>query len=127
MKGICRLILVSSITIGFIYPGCGSCKVNKEKSVLPNGDFITKVNQDGIVKGLVLASCGMCNFGTKDRICSLSIQINKKAYSVKGTHIDDHGDSHANDGFCNAVRVAKVSGKVDKNNFIAETFVIQKN
>ena len=127
MKSICRLILVSSITIGFIYPDCGSCKVNQEKSVLPNGDFITKVNQDGIVKGLVLASCGMCNFGTKDRICSLSIQINKKAYSVKGTHIDDHGDSHANDGFCNAVRVAKVSGKVDKNNFIAETFALQKN
>ena len=48
MKSIYRLIFVSSITIGFIYPGCGSCKVNKEKSVLPNGDFITKVNRDGI-------------------------------------------------------------------------------
>ena len=56
----------------------------------------------------------MCNFGTKDRTCSLSIQINEKAYNVKGTHIDDHGDSHAKDGFCNAVRVAKVSGKVKK-------------
>ena len=58
MKSIFRLIFVSSITIGFIYPGCGSCNVNKVKSVLPNGDFITRVNQDGIVKGLVLASCG---------------------------------------------------------------------
>ena len=85
------------------------------------------LNQDGIVNGLVLASCGMCNFGTKDRTCSLSIQINEKAYNVKGTHIDDHGDSHAKDGFCNVVRVAKVSGKVKENNFIAETFVLQKN
>ena len=127
MKSIFRLIFVLSITIGFIYPGCGSCNINKVKSVLPNGDFITIVNQDGIVKGLVLASCGMCNFGTKERTCSLSIQINEKAYSVKGTDIDDHGDSHAKDGFCNAVRVAKVSGKVQKDNFIAETFVLQKN
>ena len=127
MKSIYRLIFVSSITIGFIYPGCGSCNVNKEKSVLPSGDFITKVNRDGIVNGLVLASCGMCNFGTKEKTCSLSIQINEKAYTVKGTHIDDHGDSHAKDGFRNAVRVAKVSGKVKKNNFIAETFLLQKN
>ena len=96
-------------------------------AAVPSGDFVIKVNQDGIVNGLVLASCGMCNFGTKDRTCSLSIQINEKAYNVKGTHIDDHGDSHAKDGFCNAVRVAKVSGKVKKNNFIAETFVLQKN
>ena len=108
MKSIFRLIFVLSSTIGFIYPGCGSCNINKVKSVLPNGDFITILNQDGIVKGLVLASCGMCNFGTKERTCSLSIQINEKAYSVKGTDIDDHGDSHAKDGFCNAVRVAKI-------------------
>ena len=54
-------------------------------------------------------------------------QINEKAYNVKGTHIDDHGDSHAKDGFCNAVRVAKVSGKVEKDDFIAETFILQKN
>ena len=127
MKSIYRLIFVSSITIVFIYPGCGSCSVNKEKSVLPDGDFITKVNRDGIVDGLVLASCGMCNFGKKDRTFSLSIQINKKAYNVKGTHIDDHGDSHAKDGFCNAVRVAKVSGKVEKDDFIAETFILKKS
>tara|TARA_B100000287_G_scaffold246755_1_gene231932 strand:+ start:79 stop:423 length:345 start_codon:yes stop_codon:yes gene_type:complete len=113
--------------VGSIYGGCGSCSVSKKDAAVPSGDFVTKVNQDGIVNGLVLASCGMCNFGTKDRTCSLSIQINEKAYNVKGTHIDDHGDSHAKDGFCNAVRVAKVSGKVKKNNFIAETFVLQKN
>tara|TARA_Y100001970_G_C14169549_1_gene823334 strand:+ start:100 stop:483 length:384 start_codon:yes stop_codon:yes gene_type:complete len=127
MKNISRIILLSILSIGFIYAGCGSCNVSKNKSPLPMGDFVTKVNQDGTVKGLVLASCGMCNFGTKDRTCSLSIQINEKAYNVKGTHIDDHGDSHASDGFCNAVRVAKVSGKVKKDNFIAETFVLQKN
>ena len=127
MKSICRLIFVLAVMIGFIYGGCGSCSVSKKEAAVPFGDFVTKVNQDGIVNGLVLASCGMCNFRTKDRTCSLSIQINEKAYSVKGTHIDDHGDSHAKDGFCNSVRIAKVSGKVKNNNFIAETFVLQKN
>ena len=127
MKRISRFFLELVVAIGFIYGGCGSCSVSKKNTAKPLGNFIIKVNQDGIVDGLVLASCGMCNFGTKDKTCSLSIQISKKAYSVKGTHIDDHGDSHAKDGFCNAVRVAKVSGKVEKDNFIAETFILQKN
>ena len=127
MKSIHRFFLILAVVKGFIYGGCGSCSVSKKGAAIPLGNFITKVNQDCIVDGLVLASCGRCNFGTKDKSCSLSIQINEKAYNVKGTHIDDHGDSHAKDGFCNAVRVAKVSGKVKKNNFIAETFVLQKN
>ncbi len=119
MKNIYRFFLVLAVVIGFIYGGCGSCSVSKKDAAIPFGNFIIKVKQDGIVDGLVLASCGMCNFVTKDRTCSLSIQINKKAYNVKGTHIDDHGDSHAKDGFCNVVRVAKVSGKVERDNYIA--------
>ena len=82
MKSICRFILVLAVMIGFIYGGCGSCSVSKKEAALPSGDFVTKVNQDGIVNGLVLVSFGMCNFRTKDRTCSLSIQINEKAYSV---------------------------------------------
>ena len=127
MERIYRFILMLAVMIGSIYGGCGACYVSKKDAALPSGNFVTKVNQDGIVNGLVLASCGMCNFGTKDRTCSLSIQINEKAYNVKGTPIDDHGDSHAKDGFCNAIRVAEVSGEVKKNNFITETFVLQKN
>ena len=127
MKSIYHFFLVLAVVIGFIYGGCGSCSVSKKDAAIPLGNFITKVNQDGMVDGLVLASYGMCNFGTKDKTCSLSIQINKKAYNVKGTHIDDHGDSHAKDGFCNALRIAKVSGKVEKDDFIAETFMLQKN
>ena len=69
----------------------------------------------------------MCNFGMKNQRCSLAIQINEKAYHVRGTEIDDHGDSHAKDGFCNAVRIAKVSGKIKKNVFISESFELQKH
>ena len=84
MKRISRFILVLAVMIGCIYGGCGSCSVaSKKDTAVPSGDFVIKVNQDGIVNGLVLASCGMCNFGTKDKTCSLSIQINEKAYNVE--------------------------------------------
>ncbi|MBA65569.1 MAG: hypothetical protein CMG55_07190 [Candidatus Marinimicrobia bacterium] len=92
----------------------------------PSGNFVTKIGEKGAVNGLVLASCGMCNFGMKNkRGCSLAIQINDIAYDVKGTDIDDHGDSHAKNGFCNAIRVAQVNGKINKNIFKADSFVIQ--
>ena len=35
MKSIYRLIFVLSITIGFIYGGCGSCSVNKKDAAIP--------------------------------------------------------------------------------------------
>ena len=124
MKSICRLIFILAVMIGFIYGGCGSCSVSKKDAAIPSADFVIKVNQDGIVNGLVLASCGMCNFGTKDRTCSLSIQINEKAYNVKGTHIDDHGDSHAKDGFCNVVRIVKLKGKVKNKKLYADSFSV---
>ena len=122
-----QIILVLSLSLNVVYAGCGSCSVDNKKSEKPAGDFITKINENGTIKGLVLASCGMCNFGMKNRNCSLAIQINEKAYNVKGSKIDDHGDSHAKDGFCNAVRVANVSGKIKKSYFMADTFVLQKN
>ena len=122
-----QIILVLSFSLSVIYAGCGSCNVDNKKAEKPMGDFITKINENGTIKGLVLASCGMCNFGMKNINCSLAIQINEKAYDVKGTKIDDHGDSHAKDGFCNAVRVANVSGKIKKSDFMADTFVLQKD
>ena len=122
-----QIILVLSFSLNVIHAGCGSCNVDNKKAEKPTGDFITKINENGTIKGLVLASCGMCNFGMKNINCSLAIQINEKAYDVKGTKIDDHGDSHAKDGFCNAVRVANVSGKIKKSDFMADTFVLQKD
>jgi len=70
----------------------------------------------------------MCNFGMKNKKrCNLAIQINNVAYDVEGTGIDDHGDSHAKEGFCNAIRVANVKGQIKKNTLVAESLVVQKN
>ena len=127
MKNKIPIILIYVFTVNIIYAGCGACNVDNKKAESPIGDFVTSVSENGTVEGMVLASCGMCNFGMRNKDCSLAIQISDKAYNVKGTDIDDHGDSHAKDGFCNAIRVAKVSGKVKKNMFLADSFELQKH
>ncbi len=71
---------------------------------------------------LVDASCGQCQFGLPGDDCDLAVRINNKAYFVDGTNIDNHGDAHAKDGFCNSVRKANVQGRVVNNRFVATYF-----
>lgn len=68
---------------------------------------------------VVEASCGQCQFGQKGKGCDLAIRYKGKTYFVKGSQIDDHGDAHAADGFCNAVRKARVTGQFKQHKFIA--------
>lgn len=70
----------------------------------------------------VEAACGQCIFGLGGKDCDLAVKLNGKAYFVDGSHIDSHGDAHAEDGFCNAVRKAKVQGEVVNNRFKATYF-----
>ena len=66
----------------------------------------------------VEASCGQCQFGMKGKGgCDLAVRIDGKSYFVDGTHIDQHGDAHAKDGFCAAVRKAEVIGEIVDNRF----------
>ncbi len=67
---------------------------------------------------IVETSCGQCQFGLKTKKgCDLAVRIDGKAYFVEGTTIDEHGDAHASDGFCEAIRKAKVQGKVKDDKF----------
>ena len=70
----------------------------------------------------VEASCGMCQFGMKSKDCSLAVRIDGKFYFVDGTSIDEHGDAHAKDGFCEAVRKAEVQGQIVDGRFKATYF-----
>lgn len=72
----------------------------------------------------VEASCGQCNFGlkAKRKSCDLAVRINGKAYFVDGAGINDYGDAHDDQGFCNAVRKAEVQGAVVKNRFVVSSF-----
>ena len=74
---------------------------------------------------VVEASCGQCKFGMKSKKgCDLAVRINGVPYFVEGAAIDKYGDAHADDGFCNAIRHARVSGKVVNNRFVATSFVL---
>lgn len=75
---------------------------------------------------VVDAACGQCQFGLKAKGCDLAVRIDTSAYFVDGTSIDEHGDAHAPDGFCNAVRKAEVQGEVVNNRFKATYFRLVK-
>jgi hypothetical protein len=75
---------------------------------------------------VVEASCGECQFKLPGKSCDLAIRINGQAYFVDGTKIDDHGDAHAKDGFCEAIRKAEVQGEIVNNRFKATYFKLVK-
>lgn len=72
----------------------------------------------------VEASCGQCNFGLEGKGCSLAIRFDGEAYYVDGSSIEDHGDAHAADGMCNAIRTAEVAGEVVDGRFQATYFAV---
>ncbi|MCX6316173.1 MAG: DUF6370 family protein [Bacteroidetes bacterium] len=75
---------------------------------------------------VVEASCGECNFKMPGKGCELAVRINGKAYFVDGTSIDEHGDAHGADGFCEAIRKAEVQGEIVNNRFKATYFKLLK-
>jgi hypothetical protein len=62
-------------------------------------------------------SCGKCRFGLKGKSCDLAIRVNGKSYYADGANIDEFGDAHDKEGFCNAIRKAEVQGKVVNDRF----------
>ncbi len=60
--------------------------------------------------------------GPRWKSCDLAIRINGKSYFVDGTGIDDHGDAHAGDGFCETIRKAEVQGTISGDRFKATYF-----
>ena len=79
--------------------------------------------EDPAKKTLIVdASCGQCQFALAGEDCDLAVRIKDSAYYVDGTAIDDHGDAHATDGFCNTIRKAKVQGEVVNGRFVATYF-----
>ena len=77
------------------------------------------VAQRGVV---VEAACGQCQFDLDGTGCDLAIRLDGETWFVDGTAIDDHGDAHAADGFCNAIRSARVTGRVENGRFVATEF-----
>ncbi len=73
----------------------------------------------------VEASCGACNFGMKGgKGCFLAVRMDGKAYFVDGTGLDDHGDPHGSDGFCEVIRKAEIQGELATGRFKATYFKV---
>lgn len=75
---------------------------------------------------IVQASCGSCNFKMKVPGCPLAIKLDDKYYLVDGAKLDDYGDAHAEDGFCNVIKKAKVQGDTSGSVFKATYFELVK-
>ena len=75
---------------------------------------------------IVEAACGECQFKLAGKSCDLAVRIDGKSYFVDGTSIDSHGDAHAKNGFCNAVRKAEVQGEIVNNRFKVTYFKLLK-
>ena len=76
---------------------------------------------------VVETACGECQFKLAGKGCNLAVRIDSAAYFVDGTDIDSHGDAHAKDGFCNAVRKAEVQGQLVNDRFKVTYFKLLKN
>lgn len=73
----------------------------------------------------VEASCGTCQFKMEGKGCNLAIKFQNKYYYVEGTDIDDHGDAHEKEGFCNAIKKARVQGQVVGDKFLVTWFALK--
>jgi hypothetical protein len=65
-------------------------------------------------------------FKMKGNSCVLAVNFKGKSYFVDGTGIDDHGDAHDKDGFCNSIKNAKVQGSVVEDKFLVTYFELIK-
>lgn len=82
-------------------------------------DTVKKPQQ--INKKTVEIACGECMFKMPGKGCDLAVRIDGIAYFVDGRKIDDFGDAHADDGFCNAIRKAVVTGEIVDKRFKAKS------
>ncbi|WP_410219920.1 DUF6370 family protein [Pedobacter sp.] len=85
-----------------------------------------KAVSKSITNQVVEIACGECQFKMKGKSCDLAVRIDGKPYFVDGRKIDDFGNAHGDDGFCNAVSKANVTGKIIDGRFKAEKIELVK-
>ena len=128
------LFLLTIFLYNTVEGGCGNCQVDRNSESRKNvekvqvNSLVTSVPENGAIEGLVIASCGKCNFNLKeDRRCNLTINIGDDYYPVKGTNIHKHGNAHGKEGFCSVVRVASTEGKIKEGIYYTDSFKLIGN
>lgn len=115
----CRVSNALLVSLTLAFAGCSNAPVEDAASEPGEVDSMKLVNET------VETSCGQCQFDMEGDGCDLAIRIGKKTFWVDGTGIDDHGDAHGDDGLCNCVRKAIVSGEISDGRFTATSFKLQ--
>ena len=101
----------------FAFNGCSTKTINTESHEKKN----ISIHQ------VVEAACGQCQFGMTEKLgCDLAVRIDGKSYFVDGTNIHEHGDAHADDGFCEVIRSANVQGEIIDGRFKSDSFTLIK-
>ena len=87
----------------------------------------SQIGKDMSINQVVEAACGQCQFEMTEKSgCDLAVRIDGKSYFVDRTNIHEHGDAHADDGFCEVIRSASVKGKIIEDRFKSESFTLIK-
>ena len=111
----------------FVLIGCSTKTINNIESSIPVKPIEQQNGKDLLIHQVVEAACGQCQFGMTEKLgCNLAVRIDGKTYFVDGTNIHEHGDAHADDGFCEAIRSANVKGKIIDGRFKSESFTLTK-
>ena len=110
----------------FVLSGCATKTINNAESLVPTPS-LTQNAEDISIHQVVEAACGQCQFGMTEKSgCDLAVRIDGETYFVDGTNIHEHGDAHADDGFCVVIRNANVEGKIVDGRFKSESFTLTK-
>jgi len=117
MKTLTKMILLCSLILSV---GCQqSTEVASDSTDGSSSD--PSVN---LVSQVVEAACGECQFDMEGNGCDLAVRFDGKGYYVDGAKMDDHGDAHGDDGMCNVIRTAKVTGEIKEGRFVATSFEV---
>lgn len=68
------------------------------------------------------AACGLCHFGLSASACQLAVKVDGGAYFVEGVEEIPHEEMHKEGGICMTIRRAKVSGRIDRDKFVALSY-----
>ena len=75
-------VILTIFIFNTIEGGCGNCQTDRKIVEVKNvekvkvNSLVTNVPEDGDIEGLVITSCGKCNFGLKEeKRCNLTINI----------------------------------------------------
>ena len=119
-------LLLMSLVVLLVTVGCqgeATTTTTAEKTPPAVTGNSAPVTTTQVVNQTVEASCGQCKFDMKGKDgCDLAVRIDGKAYFVDGSGLDDHGDAHGDDGLCNCIRQATVTGEIKDGRFVSTAF-----